>query len=105
MKDKGPYRAQGTDVASAGGAAAVKSPATSSVVRRQNLLRHPVRNFLLLLLAALILIYPFLDEALQFRKITTVVPLLIFMILTLGLPWQAAAALCILIGAEVGLGN
>jgi branched-chain amino acid transport system permease protein len=82
MKEKGPYRAQETGSA---GAAAVPAPATSSAKRRQNLLRHPIRNFFLLLLAAMILIYPFLDEGLQFRKITTIIPLLIFMILTLGL--------------------
>jgi branched-chain amino acid transport system permease protein len=51
----------------------------------QDLMRHPIRSVLLLLLGAAVLLYPFIDEAIRFRQITTVIPLLIYMILSLGL--------------------
>jgi len=49
------------------------------------MLQHPVRTALLLLLAVLILFYPFIDELTHFRQLTTIIPLIIYMILTLGL--------------------
>ena len=60
-------------------------PRSRSEERLCGLLRNPIGSLLLLLLAVLILAYPFIDEALRFRKITTVIPLIVYMLLALGL--------------------
>ena len=53
--------------------------------RLLNIVRNPIGSILLLLLAVVILAYPFIDEALRFRQITTVIPLIVYMLLALGL--------------------
>src|SRR5687768_6177989 len=56
---------------------------TEEALRR--LVRNPLGLALIIILALLILTYPFLDEAFQFRKITSVVPILMYILLALGL--------------------
>lgn len=71
--------------ASPGQGAASAKPRSKSEQRLFNLVRNPIGSIMLLLLAVLILAYPFIDEALRFRKITTVIPLIVYMLLALGL--------------------
>jgi branched-chain amino acid transport system permease protein len=56
---------------------------TEESLRR--LFRNPLGLALLIIVALLVLTYPFLDETFGFRKITIVVPILMYILLALGL--------------------
>jgi branched-chain amino acid transport system permease protein len=60
-------------------------PKSRSEAKLFRFARNPIGSIVLLLVAVLILAYPFIDEALRFRKITTVIPLIVYMLLALGL--------------------
>jgi branched-chain amino acid transport system permease protein len=92
MKNKDSFFGRGNTVAATAGngpQAAAMPPRpgyrSKSEQRLKSFMKNPLGNFLLLLLAAVILLYPFIDEALRFRKITTVIPMIVYMILALGL--------------------
>src|SRR5688500_1281512 len=51
----------------------------------RNFVRNPINAGLLILLAAVVLTYPFIDEWLNLKKITDVIPIMIYIILALGL--------------------
>lgn len=77
---------QATGTANGPGAPGITTrPRSRSEERLRGIVRNPIGSTLLLLLAVLVLAYPFIDEALQFRQITTVIPLIVYMLLALGL--------------------
>ncbi|MEO6457275.1 MAG: branched-chain amino acid ABC transporter permease [Chloroflexia bacterium] len=51
----------------------------------RNILRNPVNAVLLSLLLAVVLTYPFLDEWLNLKRITDVIPIMMYILLALGL--------------------